>query len=227
MKRLFILSVTVILATLVSAQEPVGTWSLKPMVGTTLSSYIGNDYEWPSMKWGLTGGVELGYQVSNTFGLSIGVLYGQQGCKVDEKEYQMSASTGFQALFEKDTRITTEHVFVPVMGEFYVTKGLALKAGLQMEFLTKAKMKRYLVDRPMEPAEHRIVSKNLKDDLHNLVLSLPVGISFEYKGLVVDARYHLGLTNVLRENESTIFYPDNKHLKNSVLQLTLGYKFAL
>ena len=49
-------------------------------------------------------------------------------------------------------------------------------------------------------------------------LSIPVGISYEYNNIVLDARYNWGLIKV--ENYGDPYY-------NRVFQLTLGYKFEL
>jgi hypothetical protein len=49
-------------------------------------------------------------------------------------------------------------------------------------------------------------------------LSIPVGISYEYKNFVLDARYNWGLTKIMDAGDA--FY-------NRVFQLTLGYKLNL
>jgi hypothetical protein len=48
-------------------------------------------------------------------------------------------------------------------------------------------------------------------------LSIPVGLSYEYNNFVLDGRYNFGVTKVL----------ENLDAKNSVFQITLGYKFDL
>ena len=48
-------------------------------------------------------------------------------------------------------------------------------------------------------------------------LSIPVGLSYEYNNFVVDGRYNFGVTNIAK----------GVNTKNSVFQITLGYKFAL
>ena len=50
-------------------------------------------------------------------------------------------------------------------------------------------------------------------------LSIPIGISFEFSHVVIDARYLLGLTKVNKEG--------NKTCRNSVIMITTGYKFKL
>lgn len=47
--------------------------------------------------------------------------------------------------------------------------------------------------------------------------SIPVGLSYEYSNFVLDARYNWGVTKVF----------ENADPKNSVFQITLGYKFDL
>lgn len=48
-------------------------------------------------------------------------------------------------------------------------------------------------------------------------LSVPVGVSYEYNNFQLDARYNWGLTKVYEGSKT----------KNSVFQITLGYKFDL
>ena len=52
---------------------------------------------------------------------------------------------------------------------------------------------------------------------HSFDLSIPVGLSYEYKNVCLDARYNYGLTN----------FEKGYNQKNSVFQITLGYKFGL
>ncbi len=46
-----------------------------------------------------------------------------------------------------------------------------------------------------------------------------VGLSYEYQNVVLDARYNWGLTK--------IYDVDKLDSKNSVFQITLGYKFEI
>jgi hypothetical protein len=49
-------------------------------------------------------------------------------------------------------------------------------------------------------------------------VAIPVGISYEYKNISLDARYHFGLTKIDKTEN-----PDTAH--NRYLSLTLGYRF--
>lgn len=58
-----------------------------------------------------------------------------------------------------------------------------------------------------------------KDDTNakGVDLAIPFGLSYEYQNFVLDGRYNFGVTKAFDTGDS----------KNSVFQITLGYKFAL
>lgn len=62
-----------------------------------------------------------------------------------------------------------------------------------------------------------LVNKDGMDDAKTFDLSIPVGLSYEYQNIVFDARYNIGVTKVA----------DNWDHYNNVIQITVGYKFAL
>ena len=88
------------------------------------------------------------------------------------------------------------YINVPITLNYYPVAGLALKAGLQPGFL---------------------VNKDDAEDVKTVDLSIPVGLSYEYQGIVFDARYNIGVTKVA----------DNYDHYNNVIQITVGYKFTL
>ena len=55
------------------------------------------------------------------------------------------------------------------------------------------------------------------DDVKGFDLAIPVGLSYQYQNIVLDARYNWGVTKIT----------DGADSKNSVFQITLGYKFSL
>ena len=75
--------------------------------------------------------------------------------------------------------------------------GLSVKGGLQPEFT---------INNPDFKAK-------------KVNLSLPLGLSYEYKNLSLDLRYNLGLTNVWDYVNSTE--------KNRTIMITLGYGVEL
>lgn len=101
-----------------------------------------------------------------------------------------------------------DYINIPILANVYVAKGLAVKLGIQPGFNINAKYK----------AEAGGVEAEAKaDDAKTIDLSIPVGISYEYNNFVLDGRYNWGLTKVAKDLD----------WKNSVFQITLGYKFSL
>ena len=180
MKKLMMIAAMMIAAVTVNAQV-AGKAYLKPMVGATLATVTKNDND---MKFGLVAGAEVGYMCTDNFGLTAGLLYTQQGAKVE------------------GTKNNLEYINVPVLANVYVAPGLALKAGVQVGFLTKAKAG----------------GIDFKEVCNKTDFSIPLGASYEFGDFVVDARYNLGLTKLGKKE-----YTDSKG-KNSVIMLTLGYK---
>ncbi len=64
------------------------------------------------------------------------------------------------------------------------------------------------------------VSGSLSDlgvDIKSFDFAISIGLSYEWNNIVFDARYNLGVTKMV----------DNDDTKNSVFQFTVGYKFKL
>lgn len=97
------------------------------------------------------------------------------------------------------------------MANVYVVPGLAVKVGVQPGFNVNSKGK--AVATTIAGSGDKTVDLDAK----SVDFSIPVGLSYEYKGVVLDARYNWGVTKVW----------DNSDAKNSVFQITLGYKFEL
>ena len=193
MKKLFMLAVAAMLATVsVNAQQMF----IKPMVGGTLSTVTG-DNDGAKMKIGLVGGAEFGYQIADPFALTVGALFSMQGAKADDTNFIKDAST------------TLTYLNIPVMANYYIIPGLAIKAGVQPGFLVsqKTKIKTTLGD----------VENSDSEGFKKFDFSIPLGLSYEFSDFVIDARYNLGLTKVF----------DNGKCKNSVIMLTIGYKIPL
>lgn len=170
------------------AQHSVGTVTIQPKVGLNCSSLTGDGYDY---KAGFVGGAELEYQASSMLGISGGVLYSMQGANVKNT----------------DSKVKMDYVNIPILANVYVAPGLAIKAGVQPAFNVNNEYK----------VEKGGASVSTEFDANSFDFSIPVGISYEYQNVVLDARYNFGLTKIA----------DNWDSKNTVFQLTIGYKFAL
>ena len=101
-----------------------------------------------------------------------------------------------------------DYINIPVLANVYVVKNLAVKVGLQPAFNVNSKQKASKGDASAQDA---------LDGTKTFDCSIPVGLSYEYKNFVIDGRYNFGLTKINKHADS----------KNSVFQLTLGYKLDI
>jgi hypothetical protein len=189
----FILMAAVMLSSMTAfAQHPAGSFTVQPKVGLNIASFTNADGSDPRL--GLAVGAELEYAATDMLGISAGVLYSMQGCKATEERATAT--------------IKTDYINIPILANVYVVKGLAVKVGVQPGFKVNSGYSFSAGDDDIEIDDHSFKSFDF---------SIPVGLSYEYNNVVLDARYNFGCTKVL----------ENFDPKNSVFQITLGYKFNL
>jgi hypothetical protein len=151
------------------------------------------------MKFGYAFGMEMEYQITDIFSLSAALMYSDQGAKDDE--------TGTDEILDID------FVNVPIMLNCYVVPGLAVKAGVQPAFRTKTTVK---YDGMKMDVDWLLKQYGTDTEMSKFMLSVPVGLSYEYNHFVLDARYNIGVTDLFKGEGI---------MRNNVIQLTLGYKF--
>ena len=193
MKKLLILAVVALASLTASAQQGVGTWSVTPKVGFNVATITDTDY---GMKFGVVTGADLTYQLAEKFAITAGAFYSMQGAKEKENGVTYTAKL--------------DYINVPLLANFYVIPGLAIKAGLQPGFNVGHKDK------------FESDGGSIEDDIEHFKsfdLSIPIGASYEFNDFVIDARYNFGLTKLVDQ-------PGNSS-KNSVIQFTVGYKIPL
>lgn len=195
MKKLMMIAAMMLMSMGAFAQNEVGQFTLKPMAGMTLANITNIDGK---IKVGLAAGVEAEYGITETFGVSGGVLYSMEGSKNKDNS---------------DFKTNLDYINVPILANAYLFKGFAVKVGVQPGFLVRAKEK--------YSNGGITVDGDIKDVCNKVQLSIPIGLSYEYADFVLDARYNWGLTNTFKNDNS------DKKSHNSVFMFTLGYKFAL
>ena len=212
MKKMMMMLVMATVALTASAQNEVGQLTLQPKIGLNLANLSDtkvND-EKGKLKLGFAVGVEAEYGLSEKFSVAAGVLYSLQGC--DYGEYKLKINGETVSGYDKN-QYNLGYLNIPIVANFYFAKGWAIKAGVQPGFLLSAKNK---VDGVGATPS---VNDDIKDTFKSFDLSIPLGLSFEYEKAVFDLRYNLGVTKMNKEGDNS--------LKNSVIQFTVGYKFAL
>ena len=207
MKKLILLAVVAMMTTVsVNAQRTF----VKPMVGATFSKFTSVDDS--KFKVGAVGGMEVGYYVSDPFALTAGLLVSLQGCGIKDNEYF------------KDVKTTTTYLNIPILANYYIAPGLAIKAGIQPGFLLGQKTKGSVrIDDPFSSQQWEDIEDSETEGLKKLDISIPIGLSYEISNFVIDARYNLGVTKIVDDRD---ILDDYDKSKNSVFMLTLGYKIS-
>ncbi len=209
MKKVLLLLLVILVAVPVSAQKK---FTFGPRVGFTVADLHADDDEKndeiSGVRTGLVVGAFAEYRAVKWLAVSADVLFAQKGA---ENEFSIKTSELDQTT---KNNFKLSYIDVPVLANFYVTKGLALKAGIQPSFLVSAKNK---ISATLDGELHKETA-DLKDELKTVDFSIPVGISYTFKmGLVLDLRYHIGCTDLLKDGDYK--------LTNRVATLTVGWKF--
>ena len=198
MKKLMMIAVMAVCCLTANAQKmrhDAGSFTLQPMIGLSTGSWRGETSGTTSTsneaRVGLAIGAEAEYYTSTDWlSISAGVMYQQEGWKFKENS--------------DPTKL--DYINIPVLVNFYVAKGFALKIGLQPGFLVNAKYK----------------GNDIKDACETFNFSIPLGLSYEFKnGITLDLRGAASLTRVDKNGGS-----DNKDYCDGGM-LTVGYKFEL
>ena len=195
MKKMMMIAVMALVAMTASAQKTLrdsGTFTLQPKAGLALGSFSGDYVKAPGQ---------------DDPKMRVGFLAGVEGEYYINDWFSAAAGVNYAQQGWKFDPVTTKLDFlnIPLTANFYVAPGLALKTGFQLGFMLSAKEE----------------DVDVKDAFETMNLSIPLGISYEISNFVFDARYNIGVTNLLKHGGSDFKY------RSDLIQLTVGYKFEL
>lgn len=197
MKKSLLTAAVIMFALGAFAQQKAGSLSIKPKFGINIAD-VTNDKE-ADTRIGLVFGAEAEYQVEENISISAGLLYSQQGMKGEGK---------YENLYI-DATWKLDYISIPVLANVYLAKGFAVKCGIQPSFKINSKAK---------GITQGVTIETDMPGTKSMDFSIPLGVSYEYANVQLDARYNWGLTKINAHTEKS---------KNSVFQITLGYKFQL
>lgn len=207
MKKLFTMVVLMTISLTALAQHEEGDITIQPKVGMTISNITDGD----NWKINLTYGVEFERFFTDQFSASLGVMFTNQGCK-----YKVYTDYGDIGVESYPIKLDIYYGTLPIMANYYVLPGLALKAGIQPAFRVKARVEQDGTKIDLDRAIDAMYDGN-DNKLRTFDLSIPVGFSYEFKGITFDARYNIGVTKLISDTDEGIY--------NKVFIMTLGYKF--
>ena len=210
----------------------------KIWLGADASNYVNSSY-----KLGYEGGVDVEYMVHDRIGVTVGAMYAMQSEKF--KDYHIGEKrAGSENLYEfskfENTRVNFGFLNVPVKCNVYLTDNFALKAGVQLGFMLSAKFKYNVVsglydklnpgniiyyDADGNPAQegsdvYLAEEIDAKESYKHFDVSIPVGFSYEYENVIVEAQYRIGLSDL---NDM----PISDKIRSSVFSVTVGYRLGL
>ena len=228
-KRIFVLVVAVAMSISASAQSEAGSLTWQPNVGVTYTYGIVDGLNDPvDGAYGLTFGVEAMYMLKEKLGIALGLNY--TGYNVDDDDIAYSGYDRYRyydygygygyggyvngSIYERaldpDSRKARNYYFnIPATVNYYIFRGLAVKGGIALNILSTAK-----IGGKSEVNDLEGVVK-VKDFYKPVFVSMPVGVSYEIKNFVFDARYTFSLSNVCEYGDGMF----------ASLSLTVGYKF--
>jgi len=214
--------------TLITNAQSDGYWRIYPKFGLNLTKfpndkiYLGDnqsDYEFKSRYMqGLTAGAEISYEKEALSG-TLGLMYSNRGTKYGDYIYEDAT------MQEKvsGVQFTLHYLEMPLMGGYEVIKDFKLKAGIQIGYLLKADyMYSSIVSEkqsqgPMIITETNDVDSKVTDLFRKVDFSIPLGLSYEFSNVLIDARYVIGITT----------NSDYVKARNSGFTFTVGYGFDL
>ena len=198
MKKLLAVIATAFITISASAQSEAGSFTLKPNVGFTYTTATCDLGDGRDGAFALTAGVEGMYMVNEKFGAALGLNY--TGYNTSQEVY-----TSLDGDKKEDWIYSNYYFNIPVMANYYVAPGFALKAGVALNILSTAKI----------DGKDNLYNTKVKDGYKSTFFSIPVGASYEINDFVFDARYNIGVSKVAEGFDGTF----------NALTFTVGYKF--
>jgi hypothetical protein len=196
MKKITLLLVTVFTFGIVNAQDKEDM-SFGVKGGLNISSITNANQD--GMNSNSLVGFHVGFfgefMLNDEFFIQPELLYSTQGVKLE-----VDGDKG-------DLKL--DYINVPVMAKYYIADAFSLEFGPQIGFLVSSK------------AKSGGESIDVKDDTKSIDVSLGFGANYNFaENFMFGARYNLGLTRVQKD-----LFPGESESKNSVFQISLGYKF--
>lgn len=173
-----------------------------PKAGVNFANLSGDDIEDSKMKTSFHVGAFAEIFFTDKFAIQPEVLFSAQGA--EEKE--------------GDGKWNLDYINIPIMAKYYVIDGLAVEAGPYVGFNMNSEL------------ESEGVTMDVKDGTKSVDFGLGLGANYNLdNGFFIGARYNLGLSEIGKSSEQTVggitIETEGPDAKNSVIQISVGYKF--
>lgn len=143
------------------------------------------------------------------------VIYSFQGAKSEMSESYF----GFRGSYSYSNKeeLKLDYINIPLLAKYNIIPGLSVQAGPQIGFLVKSEVEYEMTVNGQTESE----TVDVKDSMKGIDFALAAGLGYKLDtGLFFNARYNVGLSNIV-DNEEGV--DSSGH--NNVLQLSVGYMF--
>ncbi|HET8837591.1 MAG TPA: porin family protein [Flavobacteriaceae bacterium] len=197
--------------------------------GVNFASIAGDDADGLNNRTSFHVGFLAEIPLAPKFSLQPEIQYSAQGATAKGRVFTTEGTFSYEA------KIKLDYINLPVMANYSITDKFSLQAGPQIGFLVSAKAEAEVSD-GMETGS---AAESTKDDFKAVDFGIGFGAEYEFaNGLFLNARYVLGLTNILKPiditsitdqgNDPTLTadgksYQPKSH--NTLIQLSVGYMF--
>lgn len=219
MKKLLLIATVALMGNVaLNAQE----LRFGPKAGYSLSMLKaegdGESYKFDSKSTFYVGGL-VEYKFNDKFAVQGEVLYSPLGGK-QEETYSIT-QMGITVTGTAKSDIKLGMLQIPVSAKYFATENLAFGLGLNVGILTSAESEYSVTVSEGDQSGTESGTEDIKDQMNSLNLAPFVGAEYTLEnGLFFDARYNLGVSNLIKNPEG------NETLKNSFLQVGIGFKFG-
>ncbi len=209
-------------------ESPVGKFSAIPRLGVSIANLSGNTV--PAIggdlksknKVGFLGGADVEYRVSKDLAVGLGVYSAQQGFRYPDFSTVSPKNDAPTSVGYHDYHVNLHFLNVPIYVKGYLFDGFAVMTGLQCGFFVNSKESFEATEMTANKDGSTTYGKMEKIeqdfDCKKMDWAIPVGISYEYMNVILDARYHFSLSNISKTDVS---------MKNKTFTISVGYRFTL
>lgn len=260
MKKHLLVAACMACSSLLMAQPQVGSFSITPKIGLSMSDMKGKDLSLVLCSYNVEAstsapdsyeadvrcktqsvmnlclGLDFQKQYTRKIGLTLGCYYTRLGAEFKPEEAAEFSCSEYES--------SLQYIQVPILGKYYLCKGLALEAGLQPGFLIgdDTRFASTLRGTSFDKNHISTIAPYVYNgeegmyrtgvwgfsgiDKRDFDLSVVLGLSYEFNNIEIDARYHLSTIPVYDEEIFNSLYGKCK-LRNSYVMLCVGYRFNL
>lgn len=196
MKKILLVAVLASFSLVTTAQEEGIRFGAK--AGVNFATITGDGTDDVDGKTGFHLGAIVEIPISEKFAFQPEILYSSQGSSEEDGGI--------------DSKLNLNYINIPLMAKYYIAQGLSLQAGPQIGFLASAKSK--------TEGDGVEVEIDADEFIKGIDFGLNFGLGYQLAaGIFFEGRYNLGLSDI-NDIDGV-----SEEIKNSVIQLSVGYKF--